>query len=207
MEKHNPTTFYNSIFIELCVPWVLILTPLWLCFLPLYQSVESFAVPLRFVFGWVSAAAEFWSDETSMHVLCLEISKDFAMFPSRDLAEISTSLSSWLLSNSTVAALSVSGLQDFADPPASSEYDSQKEMLSQQDEFCIRGQASEMSPQVEWEREPRKVGIISPTESEALQKDKRHMVSKAFQKILSVLLLLSLVIIGISRRFNRVILS
>lgn len=109
-----------------------------------------------------------------MHVLCLEISKGFVVFPSRDLAEISTSLSSCLLSNSTVAASSVSGLQDFADPPASSEYDSQKEMLSQQAEFCIRGQASEMSPQVECEREPRNVGIISPTESEALQKDKRR---------------------------------
>lgn len=86
-----------------------------------------------------------------------------------------------------MAAFSVSGPQDFADPPASSEYDSQIEMLSQQAEFCIRGQASGMSPQAECEREPRKAGIISPTESEALQKDKRHMVYKASQKILSIL--------------------
>lgn len=108
------------------------------------------------------------------------------MFPSRDLAEISTSLSSWLLSDSTVVAFSVSGLQDFAATPVSSEYDSQKEMLSQQAEFCIRGQASEMSPQAECEREPRKVGIISPTESEALQMKKTHD-SRTFQKIIVII--------------------
>lgn len=148
--------------------------------------MESFAVPPGFVLGWVSAATEFWSDATSTHGLCLEISKDFATFSARDFAEIRTSLRSWLFSDGAVAAFSVSGPRGFAEPPASSEYDSQKEMLSQQAEFCIRGQASEMSPQVERDREPRKVGIISPTESEALQEDKRHMVSKAFQKISSV---------------------
>lgn len=107
------------------------------------------------------------------------------MFPSRDLAEISTSLSSWLLSDSMVVAFSVSGLQDFAATPVSSEYDSQKEMLSQQAEFCIRGQASEMSPQAECEREPRKVGIISPTESDALQMKKTHGFKNIPENIIS----------------------
>lgn len=130
------------------------------------------------------------------------------MFPSRALAEISTSLRSCLLSDSTVAAFSVSGLQGFADPPATSEYDSQKEMLSQQAEFCIRGQASEMSPQAECERDPRKVGIISPTESEALQKDKKgHGFKSIPENIISIVItVINIIITGISRWFNRVIL-
>ena len=67
-----------------------------------------------------------------------------------------------LLSESREAKLVLSGSREWASSPGSSGQESQEETSSPPPGFCIRGQASENSPQRDLDRDPKKVGIASP---------------------------------------------
>ena len=69
----------------------------------------------------------------------------------------------WLLSESREAKLVLSGSREWVSSPGSSGQESQEETSSPPPGFCIRGQASENSPQRDLDRDPKKVGIASPT--------------------------------------------
>lgn len=136
--------------------------------LPGHQFLELLASPCCSVAD-SGSGANVWFNEAVIQDVLGGCSTDSAKLLKWDFVDMNRFRSRSLFVSITMF-FSVSRLKEFSSSPVSSGYESQKEMPSQQPGFWMRGQASERSPQVECEREPRNAGIISPTEFEFLKR-------------------------------------